>query len=160
MYLECLSVEEQFRAIRSATTLVGAHGAGLAWSTLTEKQVAEIQVVGFPCRFESHSTMKFRGRYGIVPSLGSMVHSSFANATAKAEWCLLLPKLEKQNRKRAKLLTDSDRELLRETGVPTDVRKLDVVVDIPFLIDTVSSLDITLSPVPSAGHSGQAGSLH
>jgi hypothetical protein len=83
LYLEKLSISDQFRAVQNSTTIIGYHGAGLSWSRWTHPDAAEIQLIGFPCIHESHSSMKFKKRYSIqhaaLNSIGANLNQTLAN---------------------------------------------------------------------------------
>lgn len=127
--LECMSIPEQFKAIQNTTTLVGYHGAGLSWARYIHPQAAEIQLVGYSCNFESHSSMKFTSKYSILHSdlraIGENTNQSEAD-----KWCEVLLLKNK---------SASDEEFLNRHN--RDVRQYDTVVDIPELIRTIDFLD-------------------
>jgi hypothetical protein len=83
IYLEELSVSDQFRVVQNSTTIIGYHGAGLSWSQWIHPDAAEIQLIGFPCAYESHSSMKYKRRYSIqhaaLDSIGTNMKETLAN---------------------------------------------------------------------------------
>merc|ERR1712146_158622 len=129
--------EEQFMAVQNATTLVGYHGAGLSWARWAHPDAAEIQLIGLPCSFESHSNMHFQKRYSIQHSILGGIGLN-TNQTEEDYFCRLLHNREH----RAKLSEEEIKYLSSRDG---DVRHYDAVVDIPALVETIRKIDVTLN---------------
>ena len=74
--LEDFDLTSQLRLMRGVTTLIGAHGAGLAWSHLMRADGLVVELSPFPCihhnapdgREGHHSTFKNAANYRLVPS--------------------------------------------------------------------------------------------
>lgn len=128
---ECMTISNQFVAIQNSTTLIGTHGAGLSWARWLHRDAAEIQLIGFPCAFESHSRMNYVKRYSIehadIHAIGSEV-----NQTRADHLCEIRGKPDR-------LLSESDKELKAATNY--DIRRYDTVIDIPALVGTIEKLD-------------------
>lgn len=135
--LEYLTVTEQFRAIRNATTLLGAHGAGLSWGQFLPTNATLIQLVGFPCAYESHSNMHLHDPYGILPA-DARATSMFYNTSSATIFCDLM---ERKSRAQDSSFTSVENATIQER--PLDVRKYDVVVDIPRLVELIRTADVT-----------------
>ena len=144
--LECMSMGEQFAAMQHSTTLIGYHGAGLSWARLLPGDSASIQVIGFPCWYESHSSMHFTGsRYASLHSTlhggkdgsGGTWEQQFQNQTAADAFC-------RAARKRKKNLTPE--EAAAAEGRSLDVRKYNATLDVSQVIDAVRRIDPVLSP--------------
>jgi hypothetical protein len=67
----------QLRLMRGVTTLIGAHGAGLAWSHLIRADALVVELSPFPCIHHNapgghaghHSTFRNAANYELVPSI-------------------------------------------------------------------------------------------
>ena len=138
VHLECLTVTEQFRAIRNATTLLGAHGAGLSWGRFLPTNATLIQLVGFPCAYESHSNMHVHNPYGILPA-DARATSMFYNTSSATIFCDLMER--KRRGAQDSSFTSGENATIQER--PLDVREYDVVVDIPRLVEFISTADVT-----------------
>jgi hypothetical protein len=141
--LECMTMDEQFAAMQHTTTLIGYHGAGLTWSRLLPGNAASVQVIGFPCSFESHSSMQFTTRYTILHSNirdgvdGRGVKWQFPNQSAAEAFCGAV-------RKKNKDLTNA--EAAAAAGRSLDVRKYNATLNVTEVIETVRGLDPVLNP--------------
>jgi len=117
---------DQLLGVQNITTLIGYHGAGLSLARVMHPLAAEIQVQGYPCPIEAHSSMKFRRAYAIMPSVKNTLRDDATNNLA-------------------------DRFCAGEgvSAISPDVRDLDAVIDIHLLIDILRAND----PVLSQNHS-------
>ena len=136
--MENLSISEQFSLIQNTSTLIGYHGAGLRWATFLHPHAAEIQVIGLPCSYESHSKMNFRKRYAIIHGdLNSM--STNHNQSYHDELCRQL--IQKKYQIKKKVF-----DTWIENNTVSDIRALNVIVNIVDVINTIKRIDPVLNP--------------
>ena len=124
-----LSITAQAMIVQNLTTLVGYHGAGLAWGTAMHKDAAVIEIQGWPCPKTTHSPMGSGDRFRILPTLiDSLRADSAFNLSSK--WCA----------------SESIAEAANRTNITDDVRLLDAVVNISLLEETLRVIDPVLRP--------------
>ena len=127
--LECLSMDEQMRIMTNTTTLIGYHGAGLAWSRMLPLHAATIQVHGLPCLsvneksdFQNKMFNAGRGPYAV---LHSVLHANNSKATqAHIDMICKAGKMR---------------------GI-RDMRKMNATIDILELLRTIEREDPMLAP--------------
>ena len=152
-HLEELSVTEQFLMMQNTTTLIGVHGAGLAWARLLPSEAAEIQVIGLPCSLESPSKQNFVSakRYRILPSSLDAINTEVDEAATK-RYCEVLRRSNDMGMKNKAALSADELRILDgssifDTGIGTaDVRKYEAILSIPDVVRTVSEIDPVLNP--------------
>ena len=134
--LEEIPLLKQLEMMQKATTLIGAHGAGLSWARFTHPRSAIIQLSPYPCYYDinrfSPVMFGFQVRYGIVLS-GFSTTSLFQNISQAKVVCAVLKKIHKQP------LTSLEKRI--EGIFSHDIRKNDVNVDISSLCVAIKRLD-------------------
>lgn len=125
--LENYSLKDQCGWVRRSTTIIGTHGAALAWPLVADSRMASIQVVSYPC-----------SKYDLDTAVGSHTEYSMVFAKNRAILPSILPHQESQ----AAVVERANCSSRPPYKVNSDV---DSRVNVSQLMNTLHKVDFTLN---------------